>query len=85
MRCTTATICVLTPAPTPPRRDLLDDDFVDRFAIAGPPEYCIERLRELEALGMERIAISGPTAGADADAARVAMSLMDTEVLPALR
>jgi 5,10-methylenetetrahydromethanopterin reductase len=68
-----------------PQAGLLDDDFVDRFAIAGPPEHCIERLRELEALGMERIAISGPTAGADADAARVAMSLMDTEVLPALR
>jgi 5,10-methylenetetrahydromethanopterin reductase len=68
-----------------PQAGLLDDDFVDRFAIAGPPEHCIERLRELEALGMERIVISGPTAGADADAARAAMGLMDTEVLPALR
>ncbi len=68
-----------------PQAGLLDDDFVDRFAIAGPPDYCIERLRALQALGMERIVVSGPTAGSDADAARVAMNLLDTEVLPGLR
>ncbi len=68
-----------------PQAGLLDDDFVDRFAIVGPPDYCIERLRALEGLGMERIAISGPTAGSDAQAARTAINLMDAEVLPGLR
>jgi 5,10-methylenetetrahydromethanopterin reductase len=71
--------------PVSPQAGLLDDDFVDRFAIAGPPDYCIERLRALQVLGMERIAVSGPTAGSDADTARVAMNLLDTEVLPGLR
>lgn len=61
---------------------LLDDAFIDRFAIAGPPEHCVDRLRELEALGMGRVVISGPTAGGDPDAARAAMALFDTVVLP---
>src|SRR5215212_10630618 len=37
----------------------LTDDFVDRFAVVGPPERCVERLRELEALGLDKVAISG--------------------------
>jgi len=48
----------------------LTDDFVDRFAIVGPPERCIERLKELQALGLDKVAISGATRGAaEADAA----------------
>jgi hypothetical protein len=39
----------------------LTDDFVDRFAIVGPPERCVERLRSLEALGLDKVAISGAT------------------------
>lgn len=60
---------------------LLDDDFVDRFAIAGPPDYCIERLRQLRALGLDKIVVSGPTAGTDPAAAREAMALLDAEVI----
>ena len=37
----------------------LTDDFVDRFAIVGPPDRCIERLRSLAALGLDKVAISG--------------------------
>ncbi|MBX3707552.1 MAG: LLM class flavin-dependent oxidoreductase [Pseudomonadales bacterium] len=60
---------------------LLDDAFVDRFAIAGPPAHCLARLRELRALGLDRIVISGPTAGADPAAAREAMALLDQAVI----
>jgi 5,10-methylenetetrahydromethanopterin reductase len=60
---------------------LLDDAFVDRFAIAGPPEHCIARLRQLAALGLDKIVVSGPTAGTDPDAARAAMALLDAEVI----
>jgi 5,10-methylenetetrahydromethanopterin reductase len=60
---------------------VLDDDFVDRYAVAGPPEHCIVRLRELVALGLDKVVVSGPTAGTDRNAARAAMALLDAEVI----
>ena len=56
---------------------LLTDDFIDRFAIAGPPEHCLARLEELRSLGLDKIVISGPTAGVDRNEARAAMALVD--------
>ena len=63
----------------------LTDDFVDRFAIVGPPERCIERLKALQALGLDKVAISGATRGAaEADAA-VGRKLVAEQVLPGMR
>jgi 5,10-methylenetetrahydromethanopterin reductase len=62
---------------------LMSDEFIDRFAIAGRPELCVTRLNELKSLGLDKLVISGPTAGADRDEARRAMKLLDEEVLPA--
>jgi 5,10-methylenetetrahydromethanopterin reductase len=62
----------------------LADDFVDRFAVVGPPERCIARLRELEALGLDKVAISGGTRGASAEDAAVGRELVAKHVLPAL-
>lgn len=59
-------------------------DFVDRFAIVGPPEECIARLQELADLGVDRFVLTGPAFGADRDDARLANRLVATEVLPAL-
>ncbi len=39
---------------------LLDEDFIDRFAVAGPPDYCVEKLTGLFHLGLDRIAMVGP-------------------------
>jgi 5,10-methylenetetrahydromethanopterin reductase len=63
----------------------LTDDFVDRFAVVGPPERCVERLRELKALGLDKVAISGGTRGASAEDAAVHRELVATRVLPAMR
>jgi 5,10-methylenetetrahydromethanopterin reductase len=63
----------------------LTDDFVDRFAIVGPPERCIERLRALEALGLDKVAISGGTRGASAEDAAVSKRLVAEQVLPGMR
>jgi 5,10-methylenetetrahydromethanopterin reductase len=63
----------------------LTDDFVDRFAIVGPPDRCIERLRSLAALGLDKVAISGGMRGADADAAAVGRQLVVEHVLPGMR
>jgi 5,10-methylenetetrahydromethanopterin reductase len=62
----------------------LADDFVDRFAIVGPPDRCIARLRELKALGLDKVAISGSTRGASAEDAAVGRDLVVRHVLPAM-
>ena len=62
----------------------LTDDFVDRFAIVGSPERCIERLRSLAALGLDKVAISGGTRGASAEDAAVSKELVVRHVLPAM-
>jgi 5,10-methylenetetrahydromethanopterin reductase len=60
---------------------LLNDEFVDRYAIAGPPDYCIARLQQLEALGIDKVIISGPTAGTDRTEAHKALALLDETVV----
>ncbi len=62
---------------------VLTPDFIDRFAIVGPPERCIERLQSLAALGLDKVIISGGRRGADQEAAKEAQVLMEREVLSA--
>ncbi|MDP1965730.1 MAG: LLM class flavin-dependent oxidoreductase [Reyranella sp.] len=63
----------------------LTDDFVDRFAIVGTPDRCIERLRSLAALGLDKVAISGGTRGASAEDAAVSKQLVAEQVLSGMR
>lgn len=63
----------------------MDDDFLDRFAIVGPPDVCAARILELAALGLERFVITGPSIDADRDQAKIANRLMRDDLLPALR
>jgi 5,10-methylenetetrahydromethanopterin reductase len=65
--------------------EALTDDFVDRAAIVGPPEECIARLREVRAIGIDKVTVIGPSLGADPDQARLAARLFTDEVLPALK
>jgi 5,10-methylenetetrahydromethanopterin reductase len=64
---------------------LLPDDFLDRFAVVGPPDVCVQRLRDLAALGLDRIIVV--PGSRDADPALLAESneLFAREVLPAVR
>jgi len=57
-------------------------DFVERFAIVGPPKRCIERLLELNKLGIERFVVVGPGFYPEAEPGRC---LFATEVIPAVR
>ena len=41
------------------------DELIDQFAIAGPAEYCAERLREIADLGFSRIYIGTRAVGVD--------------------
>lgn len=63
----------------------LADDFVDRFAVVGSPDRCIERLKSLAALGLDKVAISGGMRGASAEDAAVNRDLVAKHVLPAMR
>jgi 5,10-methylenetetrahydromethanopterin reductase len=68
-----------------PQTKVLEPDFVDRFAIVGPPDLCAQRLVELTRLGLDRFVITGPGFGADRDHARTARQLLVHELLPTLR
>jgi len=68
-----------------PQAGQLDPDFIDQFGIVGPSSYCLERLQELESLGLDRLTIVGPGLGSDPDEARAAVARFETEVLPNLR
>jgi 5,10-methylenetetrahydromethanopterin reductase len=61
----------------------LTPDFVERFAIVGPPERCVERLLQLTALGIDRFVVVGP--GFHPEATEDGSSLFAGEVMPAVR
>ncbi len=67
-----------------PQAQHLAGEFAERFAILGPASYCIERLGKLVELGLDRLVIVGPSAGADPALAREAESRFAAEVLPTL-
>ena len=62
---------------------VLPAEFVDRYAIVGPPEECIRRIRQVVDMGFDRIVVLGPTVDAVEDEAKIAADLMVKEVLPA--
>ena len=65
--------------------DALTDDFVDAYAIVGPPERCIERVGELVALGIDAVMLAPPQGDAGEDDIRDGYRLLVDEVLPGVR
>jgi 5,10-methylenetetrahydromethanopterin reductase len=61
----------------------LTPEFVQRFAIVGPPDVCVERLLQLVRSGIERFVVVGP--GYFPEAGGAGRSLFATEVMPAVR
>ncbi len=68
-----------------PQTEHLTPEFIERYAIVGSSQNCVERLRDLETIGLERLIVIGPGGGADRDEARRAQRHFADEVLPALR
>ena len=60
--------------------DLIDDDFIEWFSIAGPPQKCINRLEKLLDLGLDHIYILGGSPIAEPRDARVRAMVEQTEV-----
>lgn len=64
----------------------LPDETVDAFAISGPVDHCIERLRAMADLGLTKLLLfHGAFRAKDPEARRESDRLLATEVLPALR
>jgi 5,10-methylenetetrahydromethanopterin reductase len=59
-------------------------EVIDRLGIAGPPDYCIERIREIQGLGFDRLVIPAQLADGD-PAAELSRTLLLHEVLPNIR
>jgi 5,10-methylenetetrahydromethanopterin reductase len=63
----------------------LDDAFLDRFAVVGPPASCVERLRALLDCGLRRLVVTSASMDSDRDQAQRSHRLFVEEVLPALQ
>lgn len=63
----------------------LDNQFVDRFAVAGPPAQCAARLRHLFELGLDRIVVVPGSRDTDPQVLTSSNELFAREVLPQLR
>jgi 5,10-methylenetetrahydromethanopterin reductase len=74
-------------AGTASHRNVLSARFADAFGIAGTPDQCIERVKELEGLGLDRIIVVPALSEEAADLEDVVLSrtTMQNEVIPALR
>jgi 5,10-methylenetetrahydromethanopterin reductase len=64
---------------------VVPDDFVDRFAVVGRSEHCVDRLRELEGLGVDHLVVVGAAKDAPAAEAADTRRRFAVDVLPALR
>lgn len=63
----------------------LPDEFIDRFAVAGPSEHCVSRLSELLDAGIERLVLVPGSRDADMNEVMASMNRLASEVLPKLR
>ena len=51
----------------------------------GGVDHCIQRLREIVDLGLDRLVVNGPSFGAEREAAATHRRLMVGELLPAVQ
>jgi 5,10-methylenetetrahydromethanopterin reductase len=64
---------------------VLTDDFIDSYALVGPPKDCVARLEGLFALGLDRVILIHASPGADeVEVAKARRYLVD-EVMTAVR
>ena len=67
-----------------PQAKSLSDVFIDQFAVVGPPDDCIEKLRSLTDVGLDKLFLAANFTLQTNDGAE-AIALAAEEVLPALR
>jgi 5,10-methylenetetrahydromethanopterin reductase len=65
--------------------DVLTDEFIDEFAIVGPPSHCIERVLELIELGLDHVMLAPPQGDSAQEDQTHGYRRLVEEVLPQLR
>jgi 5,10-methylenetetrahydromethanopterin reductase len=60
----------------------LDDDFIDRFAVVGPPHDVRRRLLEIIEAGVERLIITAGSLDSDPEAVRRSNERLAADVMP---
>jgi 5,10-methylenetetrahydromethanopterin reductase len=68
-----------------PHAKKLSDDFLDRFAVVGPPEEVFKRLDSIAQQEIDRIVLIPGSAGAEAGLAEENVARLSAKVLPKLR
>lgn len=63
----------------------VSQDLIDRYGIAGPPDYCVERLRQVAELGLDRLMFHSRVRGASPAEQEITTKLLLEEVIPRLR
>ena len=63
----------------------LTDEFMDSYAVIGDAGHCLRRLEALAALGIDKIAVTGPNFAAKAPEAQEAGARFTELVMPRLR
>jgi 5,10-methylenetetrahydromethanopterin reductase len=63
----------------------LEPEFLERFAVVGPTQSCVTRLRELVDTGITKLVLTSASFDADRSEAQRSRTLLEREVLPALR
>ena len=61
---------------------VLTPEFVDSYAIVGGPDVCVERIRGLDQLGLDKLIFVGATMGSNREIAAESDALIRDEVLP---
>ena len=64
---------------------VMDDEFIDDFAVVGPPSHCIERVQEIMSLGLARFNILNGSLLSDDEDALLSKKLLSSKVLPGLQ
>ena len=63
----------------------LEPAFLERFAVVGPTQSCVSRLRELADTGITKLVLTTASFDANREEALRSRTLLEREVLPALR
>jgi 5,10-methylenetetrahydromethanopterin reductase len=65
--------------------DAITDEFAQRFAVCGPPEECIARLRAVIDTGIDTIVVNPPLRVGTPEERRENLRRISSELIPALR
>lgn len=68
-----------------PQSSPLTSEIIDRFGVAGPPEYCLDRLLSLVELGLSKLVLMGGGIGLSPEIRHQSNNLLAEKVLPHLK